>query len=131
MLPQPAAVQPHVTQPALVNRQVSMLGDIWQVKAAEAVGGAVHRMKMTNSCKHNCGNNPFYFCCVGRLQKQSCSHRFAVPGGFSVILGTEFLEFWLSALAFKGQAVSLALFCQLGKTEELTLGPRVLGTDSI
>lgn len=43
MLPQPAPVQPHVTQPALVNRQVNMLGDIWQVRAVEDVGGAVHQ----------------------------------------------------------------------------------------
>lgn len=43
MLPQPGPVQPHVTQPALVNRQVNMLGDIWQVKAVEDVGGAEHQ----------------------------------------------------------------------------------------
>lgn len=43
MLFQPAPVQPHVTQPALVNRQVNMLGDIWQVRAVEDVGGAVHQ----------------------------------------------------------------------------------------
>lgn len=43
MLPQPAPVKPRVTKPALVNRQVNMLGDIWQVEAVEGVvGGAVH-----------------------------------------------------------------------------------------
>lgn len=95
MLPQPAPVRPRVTQPALV----SVPGGTWQVRAME--GELRIRVRMTNPCKHNCGNSPFHLCCVGRLQKQSCSHDFAVPGGFSVILGTEFLAFWLSALAFK------------------------------
>lgn len=44
MLPQPAPVKPYVTKPALVNREVNMLGDIWQVEAVEDVGGrAVHQ----------------------------------------------------------------------------------------
>lgn len=44
MLPQPAPVKPRVTKPALVNRQVNMLGDIWQVEAVEDVGGwAMHQ----------------------------------------------------------------------------------------
>lgn len=65
-LPQPAPVQPHVSKPALVNRQVNMLGDIWQVKAVEDAGGLCIRKRVTNTSMHTDGNHPIG--CLDRLQ---------------------------------------------------------------
>lgn len=77
---------------------------------------------MTNSCMHNCGNNPFYLCYVERLQNNLVVMTLLFP---VVFLSSWELNCWNSGCQ------PLALFCQLGKIEELTLRPKVLGTDSI